>query len=1044
MAERDKKPSYLSKITKAWNPEEEPKEEGLKKSTSNFPTLLKSKSQDQKTLEALDRMSGVGAPEFRMSEIQSTAKDLRNVPPSIVGEQEQERSRLLNLASKVVPAMVKGEGEVGRALNPFVSIPRDLIQGASEGAKLMTESGFNPQVPGINFPMQGSPIPTLESASKFTRGLLDVGMSVGMASPEGLAIASGMDIASQVLGNKGTAVLTSPITSVVNPDTELGKLVTKVGDLAVFAGALKGIKARYEKLTAPETTKGMTETPTEVMPEVFPKEKPEKPKYVKLTTEEQNAIQKQGANAEMLRQRKPELGLQEMGEGNKESQIPAGESQKAQEINPFRQWLGSQSDVEIKDVNKLGLTGKGEKIGAFTQKVGDQYKVTVSPETPMASYAKEIGRVLSHKIDPTELRGLTKEFSDLGYKGTAIDNFASSVKEVLTTEEGRLKAPKLTEYLKKQGVPFTNIAENPMGTPESMTAKARRQVSSEFESPIKGESHFNSFSKFTTDAELNNYLEGLGKGEKSRGVLTKDIVDDLASQLGIKQADITKVKKGEVRNVEWLRGARQVIADNILEMDKFRKDKGEVLTEGDASQLKKMYLTHLAMIAKVKGLATESARALQEMNRPVSAREFDVLTDIQKQLKMSDEPVETTLKNATMSEKWKSWATEILNLPRVALTSFDMSMPFRQGKLLMLTNPKSALQDFGRMHKAFFNEKYYQDIESELKSRENSKLYDATKLFLTERDAMITRTGNVEEIFYGNKLAEHIPVIGELVKGSERSAAAFMNLMRADTMDMFAEKLKQQGITYENNPKLYKDIAWMIDKMSMRGDIGKLERTSGILNSVFFSIRNQTAKFQLLNAALLGKKILDPVKGKPTEYYKLDPMVRKEIMKTAAKDIGLNLGILGVAALLGAKVETDPRSSDFLKIRIGNTRIDPWAGWQQYMVGLAQIRADEKKSLDNGRIISSKEFPFETRDQKIINFIRKKLAPIPGVVWDFAKGKDITGQDVTVKGEIQKSISPMVVSDFYDALNENGIAGTFAGLYSLYGGGVAVYKKREK
>ncbi len=932
----------------------------------------------------------------------------------IVGEQEREReSRLLNA--------LKGVKTITETPLDIVSAPaKGIIQGVTSGYEGATKAGQEIKSGNIIGGLLGA----VNASAETFMGVLN---SVPMMA----MFTTGLETAKKAGLGKVTEKIMQPASTAaewlgIKPENYTEEQLLKLGDLTAVLG---GMKVGRDIITGKSTPQeGLT---NEQLP---------------IKREVQNAIKERQIAESNINQYQgtPEIGQKTTETGGGNRTIESGKIKE--EINPFESWLKSQPDVELVKKPQLGITGKGEKIGAFTQKVGDKYKVTVADYSPETSYAKEIGRVLANKVPPEELRTMMREYANLGYNtGTIPNDFAASVKEVLTKPDARKNAPLLTEYLKSKNIPFTDISENPIGVPESITAKARREISSEFESPIKGISHFKSFEKFTNDKQLNSYLEGLGKSDKSRGILTKDIVDDLASQLGIKQSDVLKIKTGETRNVEWLRGAKQVIADNILEMDKFRKSReGATLTKDEAKDLKKMYLTHLSMISKVKGLATETGRALQEMNRPVSAREFDVLNEIKKQLEESGEPTETVLARMTKNEKIRTWVMEGLNLPRVALTSFDLSMPFRQGKLLMLTNPKAGLKNFKEMHKSAFSEKHYQEIEQNLKSRPNASLYEKTDLFLTERDPIITRQGSTEEVFYGNKLAEHVPLLGEIVKGSERGAAAFMNLMRADTFDMFADKLKASGITYENNPKLYKDIAWMIDKMSMRGDIGKAERVSGILNSIFFSIRNQTAKFQLLTSALTGRKILDPRKGQPTEYYKLDPMVRKEIMKTAAKDIGFTMGVLSVASLLGGQVEIDPRSSDFLKIKIGKTRIDPWAGWQQYVVLGTQLALDEKKNLQTGKISSSKKFPFETRLDKLTGFARKKLAPTTSIPVDLLAGKDVVGQPVTPLGELKKVVSPMALSDFYDSLNELGLAGTFAGLYGLYGGGVQTYNNKKR
>lgn len=125
-------------------------------------------------------------------------------------------------------------------------------------------------------------------------------------------------------------------------------------------------------------------------------------------------------------------------------------------------------------------------------------------------------------------------------------------------------------------------------------------------------------------------------------------------------------------------------------------------------------------------------------------------------------------------------------------------------------------------------------------------------------------------------------------------------------------------------------------------------------------------------------------------------------------------------------------------------RIDPWAGWQQYLVFATQFALDEKKNIGSGEIVGSNQFPFETRAGKAIQFARKKLAPTSSIPVDWAFGKDVLGNEFSVGQELQKTITPMALSDFYSAIDEAGILGTLAGAYSIYGGGVQVYDQQIK
>jgi hypothetical protein len=304
--------------------------------------------------------------------------------------------------------------------------------------------------------------------------------------------------------------------------------------------------------------------------------------------------------------------------------------------NSYRTWLENQPNVTLEQKQNLGTTGKGETVAAYTQKIGEGFKVSYADYTPDASFAKEIGRVLSDKLTVEELKTFESEYKKLGYdKGGLTDRFSSAVKRITTNPGSREQAPKLTKYLEEQKVPFEKVSGKPnVPIPEFPTTQTeRKKISSEFESGVGGKSHFNSLKNFTNDVELNNYLTEVGKSvEKPRGVMSEKVVDDLAATLGIRGKDIMKVRKGETRNVEQLTGMRQVLVDNLNGMSKFIKENNK-LSPDNAQTLKDMFLTHQAMQSKVMGLVSESARVLQSLNRKIDPREFDILNEGFKKLK---------------------------------------------------------------------------------------------------------------------------------------------------------------------------------------------------------------------------------------------------------------------------------------------------------------------------------------------------------------------------------------------------------------------------
>jgi len=94
-------------------------------------------------------------------------------------------------------------------------------------------------------------------------------------------------------------------------------------------------------------------------------------------------------------------------------------------------------------------------------------------------------------------------------------------------------------------------------------------------------------------------------------------------------------------------------------------------------------------------------------------------------------------------------------------------------------------------------------------------------------------------------------------------------------------------------------------------------------------------------------------------------------------------------------VEKDPRSSDFMKIKIGNTRIDPWGGRQNMIVLQARLLMNSIKN-EKGPVKKLGEGHTSTGADLLGRIAKNKLAPSTALVYQFLskKVKIINGQEV--------------------------------------------------
>lgn len=385
-----------------------------------------------------------------------------------------------------------------------------------------------------------------------------------------------------------------------------------------------------------------------------------------------------------------------------------------------------------------------------------------------------------------------------------------------------------------------------------------------------------------------------------------------------------------------------------------------------------------------------------------------------------------------LSEKILEGIAEVVNIPRALMSSMDMSAPLRQGIVLSLHKPKQAAGAFNTMVRAFGSQRVFDSIAEDVAARPTFKLMKESGLFLADITSTSIGLATKEEAFLSN-YATKIPMIGKLVKASERAYVGFLNKLRADTFDDMAKEFARGGLTPESNPRVFSKLAEFINTATGRGSLEPISAAAPILNGVFFSPRFMASRLRMLD---------------PTFYAQLPQPVRVEAMKSMVKFVGTGIGVLSLASLNDdIDVELDPRSSDFAKIRMGNVRWDIWGGFQQWIRFIAQITTGQIKGISSKEVreLSGKEFPFDTRFDLFMRFVRGKLAPVPALIVDQLDGqKNIIGQESKLDIKIFERMMPIYLQDMSDAIKELGIEGAVTlGVPAFFGVGTQVFDLDE-
>jgi hypothetical protein len=378
------------------------------------------------------------------------------------------------------------------------------------------------------------------------------------------------------------------------------------------------------------------------------------------------------------------------------------------------------------------------------------------------------------------------------------------------------------------------------------------------------------------------------------------------------------------------------------------------------------------------------------------------------------------LARRTLPEKALGLLFEVLNVPRLIMTSMDLSAVLRQGGFIGFGHPIRAVKAFPAMFKGLASEKGRVAVETEIKSRENYPLYLKSKLYLSEAGKGLAA---MEEAYMG-RWATKIPGVA----ASQRAYTTFLNRFRADSFDAMARSLGRTGTVTDAEAKA---IAHFVNVATGRGNMGLKENALVGLNAVFFAPRLVASRFQLLI-------------GEPAwrGSWRTRRLVAAEYGRFL---IGLGV-VYALARAAGADIEADPRSADFGKIRFGKTRMDPLAGLSQVTVLLSRLGAGETKT-EKGKVFPIRgKVPFGhgTAADVIARFLRMKLSPNVGAGVSALAGEDVVRQPVTAASTAQNLLVPMTFNDIYDAMKEQGLArGTAILLLSTFGMSVQTYKAKD-
>jgi hypothetical protein len=413
-----------------------------------------------------------------------------------------------------------------------------------------------------------------------------------------------------------------------------------------------------------------------------------------------------------------------------------------------------------------------------------------------------------------------------------------------------------------------------------------------------------------------------------------------------------------------------------------RKDAKEILSRGDK-------LTEQEGQIRT-GITVAPSKKVNKLSREAE------LLDLQIQLNQKRI-------NALARSKVESAGTKLVREGTGTIRMLRLGMDFgallRQG-LFGISNPKGYAASVKRAAQAIRSDAHLLEVENALRTREiNGKLAEPLR-----RRAGLSRSDAIsdpEEAFLA-RWVKKIPGFGKLSGTLERGQTAFLNSIRTEMFDAFAKRHA------DATDKELSDWANYINSATGRSaTFGAKRSVPDWLSVVMTSPRYETSRWEMVGnivKAATGPTAIKAIRG--------DKAARATLTNLGAT-VGTIYGALKMAEAAGYEVDFDPRSSDFFKIRSGDTVIDPTAGISP------RIRTAARLVM----MAVTGESSFNSNPQKELGKAAdRSLSPAIKTPYEVRTGKTFSGFDKEEDEMGWNAVLPLIIAGFRQNYEEDGPA----------------------
>lgn len=272
-------------------------------------------------------------------------------------------------------------------------------------------------------------------------------------------------------------------------------------------------------------------------------------------------------------------------------------------------------------------------------------------------------------------------------------------------------------------------------------------------------------------------------------------------------------------------------------------------------------------------------------------------------------------------------------------------------------------------------------------------------------------------------------------KPFERHFTSLGNYIRVNLFLRKAEKLFEEGKTFETHPEDFKSVAATINNMTGRGTMTEgLESHNELLSSILWSPRLLASTFNVLG---IGDAAL-AMTGKKGFYRSLTPSQRAYAATEIGKGIGMGIAVMAaIAYATGGNADLNPTSVTFGTVQNGDNRWTVFGRFTSVIRMLAMLLSRQRTTERGTQELDSNKYGATTGNE-LWKFVRGKMNPSLSYGVDIATNTTFQGSKPTLMGELKNALYPMAISDVVAGIQQDGMKGFLVrGIPSTFGAKVS-------